>query len=75
MTSLFPNAVIIADKFNYTRNVGDNLTSVRIQFCKSIVKKDKSIAKLIKRNLHLFDQYKKNLHIINERYHPYFKNI
>ena len=40
MTSLFPNAVIIADKFHYTRNVGYNLTQARIQFCKSIVKKD-----------------------------------
>ena len=63
MTSLFPNAVIIADKFHYTRNVGDNLTQARIQFCKSIVKKDEALSKLIKRNLHLFDQYKKKLNI------------
>ncbi len=73
MTALFPKAVIIADKFHYVRLVGDNLTQARIQFCKKIHKDHETLSKLIKRNLHLFDRYYKELGNKKENYIPYFK--
>lgn len=71
MHALFPNAKIIADKFHYTRLVRENMVQARISCCKQL--KDDSLSKLIKNNLHLFDQYKERLHTKKAWYRPYFK--
>ena len=59
MKSLFPNADIIADRFHYVRLFGDGLARCRIDTCASLT--NTRLAKSIKRNLHLFDRYHKNL--------------
>lgn len=71
MKSLFPNARIIADKFHYTKLVRENMVQARINCCRKL--KDDSLSKLIKRNLHLFDQYEKRLNEKKAWYRPYFK--
>ena len=71
MHSLFPQAQIIADRFHYTRIVRENMVQARINCCKNL--KDDSLSKLIKRNLHLFDQYKNRLNEKKAWYYPYFK--
>ena len=71
MHSLFPQAQIIADRFHYTRIVRENMVQARINCCKNL--KDDSLSKLIKRNLHLFDQYKERLNEKKAWYYPYFK--
>ena len=70
MKALFPNAVIIADKFHYTRIIRTNMIHGRIHNCK--VMKNQSLARLIKQNLHLFDQYHKRLDDGSVRYIHYF---
>ena len=59
MKALFPNASIIADKFNYVRLIRTGMVNSRLNTCSSL--KDRALAKSIKKNLHLFDKYQKNL--------------
>ena len=59
MKALFPNASIIADKFHYVRLIRTGMVNSRLNTCSSL--KDRSLAKSIKKNLHLFDKYQKNL--------------
>lgn len=71
MHALFPNAKIIADKFHYTKLVRENMVQARINCGKQL--NDDSLSSLIKKNLHLFDQYKERLHTKKAWYRPYFK--
>ena len=71
MYALFPHAKIIADKFHYTKLVRENMVQARINCCKQL--KNDSLSKIIKNNLHLFDQYKERLHTQKAWYRPYFK--
>ena len=59
MHALFPNAQIIADKFHYVRLVRSNLVQSRLDTCNQMI--NKSLAKSIKRQLHLFDKYEEEL--------------
>ena len=59
MKALFPNASIIADKFNYVRLIRTGMVNSRLNTCSSL--KDRALAKSIKKNLHLFNKYQKNL--------------
>lgn len=59
MRSLFPNAEIIADRFHYVKLFSECLRRSRLDICSSM--KDERMARSIKRNLHLFDKYRKDL--------------
>lgn len=59
MHSLFPHAQIIVDKCHYTRLIRENMVQARINCCKNL--KNDSLSKLIKRNLHLLANIKKDL--------------
>lgn len=59
MHALFPNAMIIADRFHYVRIFTECLRKSRLDTCASL--NNDALSKSIKRNLRLFDIYKKNL--------------
>ena len=71
MHSLFPNADIIADKFHYVKLFNECLRRSRIDTCSSM--KDKKLSQSIKRNLHIFDKYRKHLDDKNEWYDFHLK--
>jgi transposase len=71
MHSLFPNAVIIADKFHYVKLVRANMVQARIDACAHM--SNKSLAKSIKKELHLFDKYEKRLDDKKEWYSHHLK--
>ncbi len=66
MHALFPNTQIIADKFHYVRLVRSNLVQTRLDACDHI--SYSSLAKSIKRHLHLFDKYEEDLNDEKEWY-------
>lgn len=66
MKSLFPNAVIIADRFHYVKVFNEGLTRCRIDVCAKL--DNKKLAKSVKRNLHLFEKYSKKLNCTKEWY-------
>lgn len=72
MQRLFPNASIIADRFHYVKLFGECLKRSRLDTCSSL--KDEKIAKSIKKNLHLFDKYRKDLDDQTEWYDRHLKN-
>lgn len=59
MHSLFPNAKIVADRFHYVRIFAECLRKCRLDTCASL--NNDALSKSIKRNLRLFDMYRKNL--------------
>lgn len=59
MHRMFPNAIIVADKFHYVKLARTNMTASRLETCAEM--EDQALARSIKRNLHLFDKYRKNL--------------
>ena len=59
MHSLFPNAKIVADRFHYIRIFAECLRKCRLDTCASL--NNDALSKSIKRNLRLFDMYRKNL--------------
>ena len=59
MRTLFPNATIIADKFHYVKLIRSNMVQARLDACHEM--KNKSLAKSIKKELHLFDKYEEDL--------------
>lgn len=71
MHRLFPNASIIADRFHYVKLFCECLRKSRIDTCSSL--KDDKLAKSIKRNLHLFDKYRKKLDNKKEWYDRHLK--
>lgn len=71
MHSLFPNASIIANRFHYVKLFGECLRRSRLDTCSSM--KDERMAKSIKRNLHLFDKYRKKLDDEKEWYDYHLK--
>lgn len=71
MHSLFPNASIIADRFHYVKLCSEHLRRCRIDTCASMT--NEKLAKSIKKNLHLFDKYKKNLDYQSEWYDYHLK--
>lgn len=71
MHNLFPHATIIADRFHYVRVFGDGLRRSRIDTCSTM--KNKKLARSIKRNLHLFDKYQKDLNDSAEWYDRHLK--
>ena len=71
MQRLFPNASIIADRFHYVKLFGECLKRSRLDTCSSL--KDEKIAKSIKKNLHLFDKYRKDLDDQTEWYDRHLK--
>ena len=66
MKSLFPKAMIIADRFHYVKLFNESLSKCRVDTCSKI--RNQKLAKSIKRNLHLFEKYKKNLNDKKEWY-------
>lgn len=71
MQRLFPNASIIADRFHYVKLFGECLKRSRLDTCSSL--KDEKMAKSIKKNLHLFDKYRKDLDDQTEWYDRHLK--
>lgn len=71
MHILFPNATIIADKFHYVKLVRSNMVQARLDTCNEI--KNKSLAKSIKKELHLFDKYEDDLDDKKEWYCHHLK--
>lgn len=71
MKRLFPNASIIADRFHYVKLFRECLKRNRLDTCSLL--KDKKLAKSIKRNLHLFDKYYRNLDEKREWYDRHLK--
>lgn len=59
MKRLFPNASIIADRFHYVKLFRECLKRSRLDTCSSL--EDERLARSIKRNLHLFDKYRRDL--------------
>ena len=57
--SLFPHTLIITDKFYYIKFVTTNMVQSRLDTCASLT--NKPLGKSIKRNLHLFNKYNKDL--------------
>ncbi len=72
MKRIFPHAKIICDKFHYVKLLREDLSNARIQCMKSI--KDPKLYRVIKRNLHLFEQYKEKLNDKTSWRRGYFKN-
>ena len=68
--SLFPKASIIIDRFHYVRLLNDSLKNCRLDTCSKL--SNKALTKSIKRNLHLFDKYKKEL---NDKYQWYDRHL
>lgn len=71
MHALFPNAVIIADKFHYVKLVRSHMVQARLDACHEM--KNKSLAKSIKKELHLFDKYEDDLDDEKEWYCHHLK--
>jgi len=71
MHTLFPNATIIADKFHYVKLVRSSMVQARLDTCHEL--KNKSLAKSIKKKLHLFDKYENDLDDKKEWYCHHLK--
>ena len=59
MKALFPNAVIICDRFHYIKLFREHMNRSRIDTCNTL--SNDKLARSIKRELHLFDKYSGDL--------------
>lgn len=74
MKSIFPNAKIIADKFHYVKAIRECMTRARVDCMREIKKENMSLYNVMKRNIHLFDQYHDRLNDDKSWKRGYFRN-
>lgn len=71
--SIFPNATIICDRFHYVKLFRECLTKSRLDTCVNLKVSNEKLAKSIKRELHLFDKYRKDLNDEKQWYDYHLK--